>query len=174
MGARKINLLGQKFFKLTVIEKVTRIKGEPLKWKCKCDCGNITITESKRLTGKYKTKGCKACGLKDMAKMNTLPDQGSLKNRSFRVYKRNAKSRNYEFHLSFKEFENLIIKRCHYCNELAKNSYSGFNGIDRKINIEGYTTENVVSCCSTCNMMKLDLGYEEFLDKIKSIYKNFQ
>ena len=44
------NLLGQKFGKLTVIEKTEkRSSGGNIIWKCKCDCGNIVEVPSNHL-----------------------------------------------------------------------------------------------------------------------------
>lgn len=57
----KKNLLGMKFGKLTVIEyagyeiKFNRVQHL---WKCKCDCGNIKISQSRHLLNKH----CQSCG----------------------------------------------------------------------------------------------------------------
>ena len=37
-----IDLTGQKFNKLTVIEKTDERKNRQVVWKCRCDCGNIS------------------------------------------------------------------------------------------------------------------------------------
>ena len=51
-----IDLRGQKFNKLTVIE---RIDGKRTKWKCQCECGNITEVSSANLkSGAVKSCGC--------------------------------------------------------------------------------------------------------------------
>ena len=42
-------------------------------------------------------------------------------------------------------------------------------GIDRKDSTIGYTTENSYSCCATCNMMKVDTLFEEFIENVKKI-----
>lgn len=49
---------------------------------------------------------------------------------------------------------------CHYCpNSLPTNGYS----LDRKVFDLGYTLDNVVPCCETCNLAKRDsFTYEEF------------
>lgn len=52
-------------------------------------------------------------------------------------------------------------------------TYSGIsNGIDRKNNSRGYSIINCVPCCTTCNMMKKTLGYEEFLEHCNKITIN--
>lgn len=56
------NLVGERFGRLTVIERVqNHIKpnGQPTTmWKCKCDCGNTTIVS----TGNLKSGNTKSCG----------------------------------------------------------------------------------------------------------------
>ena len=44
-----------------------------------------------------------------------------------------------------------------------------YNGIDRLDSTEGYTTDNCVSCCTTCNWMKKKMPLEKFLQKVKEI-----
>ena len=53
------NLIGQKFGKLTVIERIPGLNGTRGKWKCSCECGGETITDSnKLLSGHSQSCGC--------------------------------------------------------------------------------------------------------------------
>lgn len=54
----KLNLIGQKFGRLTVIEQAPN-RGKRTQWKCKCDCGEecIKLTESLR-SGTTQSCGC--------------------------------------------------------------------------------------------------------------------
>lgn len=52
------DLTGQKFGKLTVLERSEDIGLQPA-WKCKCECGNITIVTGGNLR---KENGTKSCG----------------------------------------------------------------------------------------------------------------
>lgn len=55
---RLIDLTGKKFNRLTVLERVES-KNKKTLWKCKCDCGNITIVETYNLRhGSTKSCGC--------------------------------------------------------------------------------------------------------------------
>ena len=56
-----IDLTGQRFGKLTVIERVENSKDNKAQWKCKCDCGRICTSIGRLLiTGRKKTCGhCK-------------------------------------------------------------------------------------------------------------------
>lgn len=50
--------VGMKFGRLTVIGEGKREKGV-YKWKCKCECGNITFVDSNKLrSGHTKSCGC--------------------------------------------------------------------------------------------------------------------
>jgi hypothetical protein len=106
----------------------------------------------------------------------TLPDNLSLKNRVFRVYKKGARNRGYDFSLTFEQVMNIINQKCHYCNKSPENIEGEFtrNGIDRKDNKLGYSIENTVPCCKTCNKMKMDMDYNEFIKHISEIYKQIK
>lgn len=54
-----IDLTGQKFNKLTVLEAIPERKNRQVVWKCQCDCGNITYVVGQALrTGHTKSCGC--------------------------------------------------------------------------------------------------------------------
>ena len=58
--SRLIDLTGQRFGRLTVIERSEKTaKGCSVYWKCICDCGNETIVSGNNLKGmKVKSCGC--------------------------------------------------------------------------------------------------------------------
>lgn len=66
-----------------------------------------------------------------------------------------------------KDMERLHGMDCHYCGLPASESNGTeeyrYNGIDRKDSSRGYIKGNVVSCCRTCNTVKMDKSYEEFI-----------
>jgi hypothetical protein len=49
-----------------------------------------------------------------------------------------------------------------------------YNGIDRIDSDKGYTSNNTVSCCKTCNFAKNELTTQEFYDWVQRIHKNFK
>lgn len=51
------DLSGQKFNQLMVIERVSPV-GEPVKWKCVCDCGNECVVSGRNLLSGQKSCGC--------------------------------------------------------------------------------------------------------------------
>lgn len=100
----------------------------------------------------------------------------------FQIYQSNARKRNRVFEITKEQFAILTKMNCHYCDSepstikttgvhaetKAHNTYV-YNGLDRKDNSTGYTLENVVPCCKTCNNAKRALTQDEWetwLDKI--------
>lgn len=87
-------------------------------------------------------------------------------------YKRNAKKRNLEWSITLEQFDKLIFSNCYYCgdeprvHELKRKTLI-YNGLDRVDNNKGYIIDNVVACCTICNMMKYTLSLDDF--KIWSI-----
>ena len=43
MPARKVDITGKRFGKLTALEPVGRNADRSITWRCRCDCGNETI-----------------------------------------------------------------------------------------------------------------------------------
>ena len=70
----KVNLIGQKFYNLTVLEEVPkaeRRQSDKVEWKCQCDCGNIHYASTNSLTtGAISSCGCQRS--KGEYKINTL------------------------------------------------------------------------------------------------------
>lgn len=56
--AKALNLIGQKFGRLTVIDRLENTKSGKTRWLCICDCGNETAVQGNNL----KNKHVKSCG----------------------------------------------------------------------------------------------------------------
>lgn len=101
-------------------------------------------------------------------------------------YRRSARLRKVEWHLSPTEFASLVSQECAYCGAEPRprffsvwihkerrserhESKERLNGIDRVNNAIGYTRENSVSCCGTCNRLKADMSLDEFMAHIAKI-----
>lgn len=65
-----IDLGGQKFGKLTVVEYVGQTKKKNSLWRCRCECGDEIITQTKYLTG-GKTRSCGCIQKANLALGNT-------------------------------------------------------------------------------------------------------
>lgn len=85
---------------------------------------------------------------------------------------RSTKHRNIEWNLTFEQYENLIIENCYYCDDPLNPMGTG---LDRLKNDLGYTIDNVVPCCGSCNKIKSDeLTSEEMKFVMKKLkeYRN--
>lgn len=93
----------------------------------------------------------------------------------YKVYQNNAKHKNRIFDLSEDEFIEISSQPCIYCGEYS-DTYNNepFNGIDRIDSNLGYQKDNCVSCCSTCNRMKMDLEVNDWISKMKQIINYFE
>lgn len=69
----KINLIGQKFGKLLVIQQTNQRKNKSVVWKCECDCGNIENFSTKELRSDGIIQ-CHKCGNHRQPKNNLLED----------------------------------------------------------------------------------------------------
>jgi hypothetical protein len=72
-------------------------------------------------------------------------------NQLYKDYNKSAKRRNHSFDLDLEKFKVLALSECHYCDYYKEGEV---NGIDRVNNDLGYTMDNCVTCCYTCNKMK--------------------
>lgn len=66
-----------------------------------------------------------------------------------------AKRQGLEWNISLEQFEELISMKCFYC-ENPHLAFTG-RGLDRKDNLKGYTMDNVLPCCGSCNIIRGDL-----------------
>ncbi len=178
MIMKKINLIGKKFGKLTVISKSQKTdKNNNQYWICKCDCGNIKEIRGTHLQVTNSRCSTKSCGC--LKKSLILPLGESAFTSLYYMYKKNAKARNLRFNLTKKQFKDLTKQNCFYCGREPSqkihpqrtNGYYVYNGIDRLNNKKGYTTENCVSCCGICNTMKWNMSFNQFYRHIEKVYK---
>lgn len=123
------------------------------------------------------TKTCKGCRIGNMTqnKKRDKDHRNKVIRESTRSqyteYKKNAFIRNLEFAINYDNYVSIVKNECNYCGILQE---KGINGIDRVDSNIGYTLENCVSCCKTCNYMKRNLPVDIFIKKIEHIlvYQN--
>jgi hypothetical protein len=169
---RPYKYIGRKFGRLTVLERTGTAKnGSPIV-KCICDCGKIKSNNISNLTVKN-NHGTLSCGC-------YAKEINSSKNPWLTEYKayigNTIKKRNYIFELTVDEFQALGIENCFYCGIEPSSKMDvgkGFkNGIDRVDSNKGYTLDNCVSCCWTCNRMKSNMIQKDFFEHIEKIIKH--
>jgi hypothetical protein len=162
-----IDLTGKRFGMFVVIKRVENNKWGQTKWNCLCDCGNIKSVQSSALIhGKSLSCGCRGYVIGE-----------SNFNRLFDGYRRKAK---ISFELTKEEFRKLVKGNCFYCgkspSQIKKDKQLRgefvYNGIDRIDSSKGYTLNNCVSCCGTCNKAKLLMSQTEFYSWIERVYNH--
>ena len=187
-GTRAKDLTGFKFGALTVIgfshRKVVK-KGTKLFWYCQCECSAVRQVMSYHLTNN-EVASCGMCSISRINKSNNshtkLPFGEANFRRIYQGYIGNAKTKGRAFEISMEEFRVLVAADCHYCGRppvarQVKRKHVGLckaNGLDRTDSNKPYTLDNVVTCCSYCNTMKLDMTYSEFVEHIKRIHTHLQ
>lgn len=172
----KLDLVtGAKYGRLEIISLSHQDKRWRKHYLCICECGNKKTIQGSLLTS-GNTKSC-GCLSKDARKKFILPNDKAVINQIILQYKRHAKNRGINFELQYETVEKLVRGSCYYCGVIGgnlkktKNLKEGFrhNGIDRVDSSKGYTEENVVSCCGTCNIAKRDMSLDEFIGLAKRI-----
>jgi hypothetical protein len=85
-------------------------------------------------------------------------------------YRHDAKRRGgREFLITKEQFMDLWQKPCYYCNGSIPTI-----GIDRVNNDVGYTVDNIVPCCTRCNLAKRNLSKPEFIAMCYAIIKTHE
>jgi hypothetical protein len=153
--------------------------------KVQCECGKTKDVQLNNVTGGHSVCcGYNPCKIPfNKNKRNPETTYNSI----YYAYKKGAIDRGHVFDLTKDEFKSFLDKRCYYCNDdpsslyQIKNSKTGevragipliYNGIDRIDNLLGYTMDNSITCCETCNRMKRAHEYNFFLNHVKKIYEN--
>jgi hypothetical protein len=99
---------------------------------------------------------------------------------SYNEYKYSAKDRKKDFELTEDEFYEITNDNCYICgkqnsymvNENDEIEFVHCNGVDRVNNEIGYIVNNCKTCCWTCNIMKNEYDYIQFINKLQQIYNN--
>lgn len=168
---------------LKIVEKRTSSNNGTI-WNCICKCGKMIDVPSNRLRRGI-TKSCGCLYNERNKEVHRVGKGVAGLNLLFCRYKACAKKRNLKFELNKKEFKHITSLECYYCgakpkqtsthgtgDEESKNyAIYTYNGIDRIDNNLGYTIDNCVPCCKTCNSAKMDLTILKFLDWVKQIFE---
>jgi hypothetical protein len=188
-----IDLVGKKFGKLYITSFFEK-ENRSYIWNCICDCGNLLTRSTGQLNRGQKlgrVQSCRKCA----QRANKSKDLGeSSWKMLYNNYISGAKRRKLYFELTFEEFKLICSQNCHYCDDkpskhnryirsdgtlgqkisqfTADRSWIEWNGIDRKYNFKGYEKDNIVPCCSSCNLMKGTQDYHEFIAKCANVYLN--
>ena len=159
-----LNLKGQRFGRLLVIERGETIKGGFSTWKCKCDCGKDKIAVGVRL----KNGQCSSCGclLKEQMKQRfrTHGKSGTVEYKLFKDARKRAKEFHREFNLNMSDIS--IPSECPILHIPLISSHNGpptnnSPSLDRIDSSKGYIKGNVKVISMRANRLKQDSSIEE-------------
>lgn len=185
--SERANLTGRRIGRLLVIEDlgVAGDSGFRL-WGCICDCGKKKAIRSRELLkNDARSCGCLQAEMRatygGRAASNKLPYGHASRNELLSSYKKSARDRNIEWHLSDEEFFEIVSSPCAYCgtppDSIRKpnkgvNGEFTYSGVDRVDNGRGYFPDNVVSCCWNCNRAKGMMKKKDFLAWVDRLSRN--
>lgn len=140
-----IDLTGQRFGRLVVMERGTNSADRKIRWRCKCDCGNMTEVRTYYLIrGKVRSCGCIQ---RDKA-ANRARKHGFCGTRVYNIWCgiiRRCENQNYQ---GYKNYGGRGIKVCEewhdpkvFCEWAIANGYSEDLTIDR-IDVNGDYSPN--------------------------------
>lgn len=179
--------VGEKYGKL----KALRYLGKS-KWECLCDCDNIKIIDSYKLSsGSTKSCGClkrevSKINIKKAIQSNVVYDPRiSSARRVWQSYCRMDGYNSKNYILSFNDFYEISQMNCNYCDALPANNFNLmnyeyysradqsdtdgsfiYNGLDRIDNTKPHIKENCAPCCIICNRSKSNFTEEYFLNHV--------
>lgn len=173
-------LLGKRFGRLLVTEQASS-NHRGTRWACICDCGVAkTVVAQRLLSGHTNSCGCLSREVHANRCRNVLPEVNqkgkgeALRGVVLSGYRHNAHRKGYDWLLTDEQAFIIFQTDCWYCgspprrmkDRNGKQHYNGsyrYNGIDRVNNAKGYTADNVVPCCTSCNMAKRSMTSDEFI-----------
>jgi hypothetical protein len=169
---------GQTFGMLTALREagrsITNKNGNNARvvWIFRCECGKeIELPATQVVSGNTTSCGCK--------RANQYSGEKQLVYQLYLNYQKyDEKKQKVGDFIPFDIFEIMIKLPCHYCGRepfkilRARGTEIKYNGIDAKDPTRSHSTGNCVPCCWTCNKMKSNKSYDDFLNHIKLISLN--
>lgn len=173
-GNNKNDLRGQVFGKLTVLDMDSPTARGQSVWYCRCECGNEL-----RVKGYYLRRGKGHCGCDKVVgpRQHSYKGYGGIYRSYWTSTQNGAKLRGLNFEISI-EFAAKLFE-----HQEGKCALSGVDislkrpgqtaSLDRKNSLKGYTEENVQWVHKSVNLMKWDLGEDEFIELCRRVAANW-
>jgi hypothetical protein len=150
--------------------------GHKARWvRCKCDCGKLKVCRFTSVKmGVTRSCGCLTASIftRKEKRHNHVISTNKYRNRHkeqyleysrkshltigarYSVLKYHSKKRRFELLVTREQFEEILKSPCHYCGEFLFRE-SGY-GLDRIDNSKGYSLDNILPCCGSCNRTRGD------------------
>lgn len=168
----------------TLVEVAPVDRHNQKQWKCRCECGTVRVVKQRYLrNGQSRSCGC--LRNEEVSARNSLPHDTVSINDKFCKLNSYCRRIGREVSITKDEFTGLIQQHCHYCGvapsqtRIKPTKYSlrmgrefKYHGLDRINSDLGYHSDNVVTCCAACNLMKRNMTYETFKAHIEKIHRH--
>lgn len=189
-GAPIKDITGERFGDLVIVCQTDERSSGAVVYIARCDCGKeikVTSSHVKRFTthcgckgvGKSKKPMPGALGIDSKFGAYTGTLTNTPGNTIYAQYRQSAKSRGHRFDITRADFLRMIQQDCHYCGAAPSNRREfgdvvfEYNGLDRLDSAKGYSVDNCVPCCRTCNVAKNDLHVDDFRAWIVKVYEKW-
>lgn len=144
-----------------------------------CGMKNFGLTFCRKHHARFKRNGTTESKYdkSGYAKLGGVKDEGKSRRGSLAVnivndIKVKARQRGIEWRLTHEEVFKLITSPCHY-DGFVPSWPSNRVGIDRIDSDKGYHSDNVVSCCFSCNSAKNAMSTKQFKEWLIRAYNHF-
>lgn len=136
------DLNGQKFGRLTVLERKENSKNGIPRWLCRCDCGNLTVVLSTQLRN-GRTKSC-GCYMKEVVSKQRIK-HGLSETRLYKVWRTMKERCLCETYRDYKHYGGRGIKVCDEWLDDFMNFYNWAmdNGYDENAKRGEYTIDRI-------------------------------
>lgn len=169
---KRLDLVGQKFDKLEVIEFCGMGKWGRSKFKCKCCCGRILFIPGSGLVSGNSTK-CRSCSAKECNRRYV----GEVSLTYFSDLKNGAEERNIPFEIIQSDIWEKYLEQNRKCALSGiiltwQDGYKGVRGtasVDREESTIGYTKDNIQIVHKDINRMKWTHDQQYFLNICETI-----
>lgn len=168
------DLTGKIFGKLKVIEYSYSDKFQHRKWKCKCECGNISYPDTGQLnSGKCLSCGCMSynSGNRKGALVYNYSGYEDITGTKWNSIRSNAKTRQLDFFITKEDVWEVLIKQNNLCalSNLPISFKDKTASVDRIDSKRHYTLDNIQIVHKDVNRIKSDLELSYFLYLCKAI-----
>jgi hypothetical protein len=186
-GQNKIDLKGQKFGSLVVLQEVGKNNRGQLIWKCLCDCGN----ECEVLSYVLRQKRRRSCGCRDHRRRGAFNPKWSgfeeISGSYWHRLKQGAAQRNLDMEITIQDAWDKFIaqdRKCMLtglplvmCTSACENRSDltlQTASLDRIDSTKGYMVDNIQWTHKLINKLKMDLSNESFVDLCKQVAKHHE
>lgn len=165
-----LSLIGKRFGKLTVTDRLRTRIHRYVVWECFCECGTRKHIKTNELTN----GSVKSCGCSQFTKGSRNPlwrGHGEISGKLWARIARSAKTRNIPFELSLEMAWGLFQQQSNRCalSGMPISLKDGTASLDRRNSQEGYILENVQWVHKHINIMKMDHTEDEFIRLCKQV-----